>query len=410
MSGGTLFVNAGVATMATGMGPYGLIKDGAVLVIDGLIAAVGAKSEVLPEAADVIDLGGRLLTPGLVDCHTHLIFGGDRAAEFEARLGGATYESLNRAGGGIASTVRATRDATDAELLAAAARRLGWLTEGGATTVEIKSGYGLDLETELRMLSIASRLGSQSSTTVVATLLAAHAVPPEYRDRREDYVALVCDEVIPAAVGRATAVDVFCESIGFTGPETRRMFEAAKAHGLRVKVHADQLTLGEGCHLAAEFGALSADHLEHSDEAAVRALADAGTVAVVIPGASAFLDEAARPPVDLLRAHGVTIAVATDLNPGTAPLGSPTLAMNLACTRFGLTPEEALAGMTNSGAAALGLDDRGVLAPGMRADLAAWDVDSPAELSYWIGAPLCSATWVAGRPTSSVFAGEGASS
>ncbi len=405
MKGDILFTNATLATMADGSVPYGLIPGGALMVTDGVITSLGPMEEVASDATEVVDLAGRLLTPGLVDCHTHLVFGGDRAAEFEARLGGATYEELHRGGGGIGSTVRATRDADPGSLLADAGRRLGWLMNGGATTVEVKSGYGLDLETELRMLDVVAQLDAVSGIDVVPTLLAAHTVPVEYRDRRGEYVDLICDEMIPASVGRAAAVDVFCETIGFTAAETRRIFEAASAHGLRVKVHADQLSLGEGCHLAAEFGALSADHLEHADGAAVRALAGSGTVAVVIPAASSFLDEEARPPIGLLRRHGVPIAVATDLNPGTAPVGSPTLALNLACTRFGLTPLEALTGMTRVGATALGLTDRGVLSPGMRADLAAWDVSTPAELSYWFGAPLCTASWSAGRPVPSLLPG-----
>lgn len=397
MTNDLLFTNATIATMAVGEGAYGRVPGGALSVRDGRITAVGPMGKVDGDAREVIDLGGRLLTPGLVDCHTHLVFAGNRVEEFEARLAGTGYEELNRSGGGIASTVRATREADIETLVGAALHRVNWLAREGVTTVEVKSGYGLDLDTELRMLEAARQVGLASGVDVRPTLLAAHAVPVEYRDRRDEYVTLVCEEIIPAAVGRATAVDVFCESIGFTGAETRRIFEAAAAHGLPVKVHADQLTRGEGCRLAAEFGALSADHLECTDESGVRALAAAGTTAVLIPAASAFLDERARPPVESLRRHGVGMAVATDLNPGTAPIGSPTLAMSLACTRFGLTPEEALTGMTRAGAAALGLADRGVLAPGLRADLAAWDVSNPAELAYWFGAPLCLGTWVGGR-------------
>lgn len=397
MTDDLLFTNATIATMVTSRGPYGLVTDGALSVRDGLITAVGTTAEVAGGAREIIDLGGRLLTPGLVDCHTHLVFGGNRVLEFEARLAGARYEDLNRSGGGINSTVRATREADSSSLVASGLRRLGWLAREGVTTVEVKSGYGLDIDTELCMLDAARQVGVVSGIDVLPTLLAAHTVPEEYRDRRDEYVSLICEVIIPASADQVTAVDVFCESIGFSGAETRRIFEAATGHGLPVKVHADQVTRGEGCHLAAEFGALSADHLEHTDEAGVLALASSGTVGVLIPAASAFLDERSRPPVGLLRRHGVGMAVATDLNPGTAPIGSPTLAMNLACTRFGLTPEEALAGMTRVGAAALGLADRGVLAPGRRADLAAWDVENPAELAYWFGAPLCLGTWVGGR-------------
>ncbi len=393
-----LFTNATVATMATGSSAYGLMRNGFVSVAGGLIVDVGPSSSAPSGASQVVDLGGRLLTPGLVDCHTHLVFGGDRVAEFEDRLAGATYEEIARRGGGIASTVGATRAADTDTLLASARRRLRWLAEAGATTVEVKTGYGLDLSTELRMLDVTDRLAGAAIADVRATLLAAHIVPSEYREDRDSYVDLICDEIIPAAVGRADSVDVFCETIAFSAAETRRIFAAARSRGLAVKVHADQLSPGEGCHVAAEFGALSADHLEHSDEMAVAALAASGMVAVLLPGASSFLDERVRPPVDLLRRHGVPMAVATDLNPGTAPLASPTGAMHLACTRFGLTPEEALVGMTRLGAQALGLADRGVIAPGKRADLAAWDVEGPGDLAYWLGAPLCTGTWLGGEP------------
>ncbi len=393
-----LFTNATVATMATGSSAYGLMRNGFVSVAGGLIVDVGPSSSAPSGASQVVDLGGRLLTPGLVDCHTHLVFGGDRVAEFEDRLAGATYEEIARRGGGIASTVEATRAADADTLLASARRRLRWLAEAGATTVEVKTGYGLDLATELRMLDVTDRLAGAAIADVRATLLAAHIVPSEYREDRDSYVDLICDEIIPAAVGRADSVDVFCETIAFSAAETRRIFAAARSRGLAVKVHADQLSPGEGCQVAAEFGALSADHLEHADETAVAALAASGTVAVLLPGASSFLDERVRPPVDLLRRHGVPMAVATDLNPGTAPLASPTGAMHLACTRFGLTPEEALVGMTRVGAQALGLADRGVIAPGKRADLAAWDVEGPGDLAYWLGAPLCTGTWLGGVP------------
>ncbi len=393
-----LFTNATVATMAAGSSAYGLIRNGSVSVAGGVIVDVGPSSSAPSGASQVVDLGGRLLTPGLVDCHTHLVFGGDRVAEFEDRLAGATYEEIARRGGGIASTVEATRAADADTLLASARRRLRWLAEAGATTVEVKTGYGLDLATELRMLDVTDRLAGAAIADVRATLLAAHIVPSEYREDRDSYVDLICDEIIPAAVGRADSVDVFCETIAFSAAETRRIFAAARSRGLAVKVHADQLSPGEGCHVAAEFGALSADHLEHADETAVAALAASGMVAVLLPGASSFLDERVRPPVDLLRRHGVPMAVATDLNPGTAPLASPTGAMHLACTRFGLTPEEALVGMTRVGAQALGLADRGVIAPGKRADLAAWDVEGPGDLAYWLGAPLCTGTWLGGVP------------
>lgn len=385
-------VNATVATMV-GDG-YGLVEDAAIGIVAGRIDSVGTPRP----ATTTIDVGGRLVTPGLVDPHTHLVFGGNRASEFEARLGGATYAELNEAGGGIRSTVRATRAATTSALARGAARRLGWLVGNGATTVEVKTGYGLDLETEVRMLDAIDRLRGGDAELHV-TLMAAHTVPDEFATDRAGYLRLLIDEVIPAAAGRVDSLDVFVETIGFTAREAEEILTAGRASGLRTAVHADQLTLGEGCHLAARHGSRSADHLEHADERAVAALADGGVVPVLIPGASSFLDEAARPPVAHFRSHGLAMAVATDLNPGTSPTASLPLAMHLACVRFGLTPLEALHGTTSAAAAALGLDDRGRLAEGLRADLAVWDVDHPAELSYWVGAPLCATTVVGGRLT-----------
>ncbi|NND84917.1 MAG: imidazolonepropionase [Acidimicrobiia bacterium] len=386
-------VNATVATMV-GDG-YGLVTDASIGIVDGRIEFVGQSR---PAADTTVDVGGRLVTPGLVDPHTHLVFGGNRATEFESRLGGATYAELNEAGGGIRSTVAATRFSSTDELARSAALRLGWLVGNGATTVEVKTGYGLDLQTEVRMLDAIDRLRGGDADLHV-TLMAAHTVPEEFADDREGYIRLLVDEVIPAAVGRADSIDVFVETIGFSADEAERILSAGRAAGLGVAVHADQLTLGEGCHLAARYGARSADHLEHADEAAVAALAEGGVVPVLIPGASSFLDEAARPPIDLFRSHGLPMAVATDLNPGTSPTASLPLAMHLACVRFGLTPLEALRGATTAAAAALGLDDRGRLAEGLRADVAIWDVEHPAELSYWVGAPLCATTVVGGSLT-----------
>ena len=345
-------------------------------------------------------LEGRWATPGLIDCHTHLLFGGNRAGEFEARLGGATYEEIAAAGGGILSTVAATRAASDDELLASASRRAGWLARSGATTIEVKSGYGLDTATELRMLELIGRIGSKVPVSVVSTFLGAHTVPAEFRSDRAGYVDLVCNEMIPLVAERslATAVDVFCDSVGFSLAETQQLFDAAAAHGLHIKVHAGQLSDLGGAADAARRGALSADHLEHLGVDGIAAMAEAGTVAVVLPGASYVLDEAARPPIDALREAGVPIALSTDLNPGTSPVATLPLACSFGANRFGLTPVECLRGVTANAARALGLEDRGVIAVGKRADLAIWDIDGPEELSYWVGGELCHATITNGRP------------
>jgi imidazolonepropionase len=400
--GDLLIVNATVATMDPARpGPYGLVADGAVAVRDGRIDWIGPSAD-LPSGAtatSTIDAGGALVTPGLVDCHTHLVFGGDRVGEFEARLSGAGYEELARRGGGIASTVAATRAAGDDELVAAAVRRARQLLADGVTTVEIKSGYGLDLDTERRMLAAARRVGGELPLRVRTAFLGAHTVPHEYEGRPDGYIELVCHEMIPAlaAEGLADAVDAFCERIAFSPEHTARVFDAARRHGLSVKLHADQLSDGGGAALAASFGALSADHLEHTSAAGVRALAGAGTVAVLLPGATHTLGERARPPVAALRSAGVPLAVSTDANPGTSPLLSLRLAANLACTLLGLTPAEAVAGVTRSAARALGLAGRaGVLAPGAAADLVVWDAEQPAELVYWIGGRLARTVILAG--------------
>jgi imidazolonepropionase len=388
----SLCINVNLATMAGCGAPYGAIEDGALAIKDGRIAWLGAASE-LPhrDAGEVIDGGGGWLTPGLIDAHTHLVFAGDRSGEFEQRLTGTSYEEIARLGGGIARTVAATRQASHAELEAAAARRLACLLAEGVTTVEIKSGYGLDRATEIKMLEVARRLGERYPVDVRTTFLGAHALPKEYANDRAGYLDLVCTQVLPEVAERrlADAVDAFCEGIAFTADEVARVFETARALALPVKLHADQLSDLGGAALAARFGALSADHLEYTSEGGVQAMAAAGTVAVLLPGAFYTLRERQRPPVELFRRHGVPMALATDCNPGSSPITSLLAILNLACNLFGLTPEEALAGVTRHAASALGLDDRGTLAVGQRADLALWRIHRPAELSYWFGfAPL----------------------
>jgi imidazolonepropionase len=384
-----LLVDCNIATLE-GDG-LGIVENGAIGITDGKIVRVGKRTELAGYRANQVDaLGGAWVTPGLIDCHTHLVFGGNRADEFAMRRAGATYEEIAKAGGGIASTVARTRGASDDELLDQSRRRLHALMRGGCTTVEVKSGYGLDPQSEIRLLKIAKRLGEDEAVRIVPTLLALHALPADQRDRRNHYVTEIIDKLVPqvAKAGLATSVDAFCEVIAFTPDEVDRLFKAAVQHGLRVRLHAEQLTNQNGAALAAEHRALSADHLEHLDEAGANAMADAGTVAVLLPGAFYALQEEKKPPVDLLREHKVRIAVATDCNPGTSPMLSPTLAMNMACTLFGLTPEEALAGMTINAARALGVEKAtGSIAPGKAADLCAWRIGSLAELSYWTGLP-----------------------
>ena len=396
----TLWRNANVATLQ-GSTPWGWIDEGALLTQGDRIVWVGKASD-LPavhanQVKDEYDLGGALLTPGLVDCHTHLVYGGLRAAEFEQRLQGASYEQIARAGGGIRSTVAATRAASDEELLASATGRAHSLMAGGVTTIEIKSGYGLSEWDEARCLRVARALGQTLPLTVRTTYLGAHAVPPEFAGRADDYVDAVC-AWMPAlqAEGLVDAVDAFCENIGFTPAQTRRVFEAARALGLPVKLHAEQLSDQGGAALAAEFGALSCDHLEHLSESGIRAMQAAGTVAVLLPGAYYFLRDTQLPPIDALRAHGVPMAIATDHNPGTSPGLSLLLMLNMACTLFRLTPEEALRGATANGARALGLHDRGTLAAGQRADFCVWDLEHPNELAYWFGHNPCRRTVVGG--------------
>ena len=378
---------------------YGLVEDGALAWRDGLLAYVGPRAG-LPAAAvagQEIEFDGGLATPGLVDCHTHAVFAGDRAGEFEMRLQGAGYEEIARAGGGILSTVRAVRAAGEDQLFAESLPRARALLSDGVTTLEIKSGYGLELDSERRMLRVARRIGDALGITVRTTYLGAHALPPERADDADGYVAAAIEWLVTLnAEGLVDAVDAFCEGIGFTPAQTRRMFEAAASLGLPVKLHADQLSDLGGAALVAEYGGLSADHIEHSPDAAVRAMAAAGTVAVLLPGAFHVLRETKLPPLDALREHGVPIAVATDCNPGTSPLLSLRQAMQLACTHFRMTPEEALRGATVNGARALGLQDRGVLRAGMRADFVCWNVRRPAELGYWLGGELAGAVFAGG--------------
>jgi imidazolonepropionase len=386
-----LLVDCNIATLE-GVGlSLGIIDNGAIGIADGKVVRVGKRTELAGYRAKKVDaLGGAWVTPGLIDCHTHLIFGGNRADEHAMRRAGASYEEIAKAGGGIASTVAKTKAASDAQLLEQSRARLHALMGGGCTTIEIKSGYGLDPKGELRLLKLASQLGQGEAVRVVPTLLALHALPADQRDRRAHYVGEIVDKLIPEVARQklAASVDAFCETIAFTPDEVERVFKAAAEHGLRVKLHAEQLSNQHGAALAAQYRALSADHLEHLDEAGAKAMAAAGTVAVLLPGAFYALQEQRKPPVELLRKYKVPIAIATDCNPGTAPLLSPTLAMNMACTLFGLTPQEALAGMTINAARALGLEQQiGTIAPGKAADLCVWRIESLAELGYWVGLP-----------------------
>lgn len=382
-----LLRNATIATM-TGKAPYGLIENAALVAEDGLIVWAGPEPELPSRYAGAgEDMQGRLITPAPIDCHTHLVFGGDRAGEFEMRLNGASYQEVARAGGGIVSTVRATREADETVLLADALRRVDALIAEGVSVLEVKSGYGLDIETELKMLRVARAIGTARPVRVRTSFLGAHAVPPEYSGRAADYIAGVCIPALERAAeeGLADAVDGFCEGIAFSAAEIEPILARARALGLAVKLHAEQLSNIGGTKLAARHGALSADHLEYATDADAGALAASGSVAVLLPGAFYTLRETQLPPIEALRAHGVPMALATDCNPGSSPLASVLLAVNMGCTFFRLTPEEALAGVTRNAARALGLDDTGTVAPGLRADLAVWDVRRPAELAYRIG-------------------------
>ncbi len=398
-----LLLDCRLATLCDSGTAYGAIEQGALGWKDGVIEFAGPRSQLPGDpdalAARVESIGNAWITPGLIDCHTHLVFAGNRAAEFELRLNGASYEEIARAGGGIASTVGKTRAASDDALFAQSLPRARALLADGATTIEIKSGYGLDLDSEIKMLRTARRIGEELGITVRTTFLGAHAVAPEFTGRQSGYVDEVCIHMLPAIASErlADAVDAFCETIAFTPMETRRVFETARAYGLPVKLHADQLSDSGGAGLAAEFGALSADHLEYTSEDGVRAMAEADTVAVMLPAAFYTLRETRLPPLDRFRAHGVPLAVATDVNPGTSPLLSLRQAMNMACTLFRMTPEEALRGTTVNAARALGLADRGTLEAGKRADFVIWDIDHPAELTYWIGGTLARRICIGGR-------------
>lgn len=393
-----LVLGASIATLDED--GYGAIHDGALAWRGDTLAWVGARAD-LPgapaELAREVTEASGWITPGLVDCHTHLVFAGDRAREFEMRLQGASYEEIARSGGGIVSSVRAVRESVEDDLFAQSVARARALVADGATTLEIKSGYGLDLENERKMLRVARRIGTELGITVRTTYLAAHALPPEFAGRPDAYIDAVI-EWLPVlhAEGLVDAVDAFCEGIGFSPAQTRRVFEAARALGLPVKLHADQLSDLGGAGLVAEFGGLSADHVEHSSLDGVRAMAEAGAVAVLLPGAFHVLRETKLPPLDAFREHGVRMALATDCNPGTSPLQSMRQAMQLACTHFRLTPEEALRGATVHAAQALGLPDRGVLRTGARADFVLWDIAHPAELGYWLGGRLVGAVYAAG--------------
>ncbi|MDH4047226.1 MAG: imidazolonepropionase [Gammaproteobacteria bacterium] len=396
-----LLTDASIATMCAGSVPYGTVENAALAIADGRIAWLGPQSTIPAGKAQVTrSMAGRWLTPALIDCHTHLAFAGNRAAEFEKRLAGASYEDIAREGGGIMSTVRATRAACEDSLLQQTCRRLRALRRDGVATVEIKSGYGLDLETELKLLRVARAASRATGIPVSATFLGAHAIPAEYRGKSNDYIELVCSEMLPAVAENhlADAVDAYCETIAFSSSQVARVFETASSLGLPVKLHADQLSDSGGAELAASFSALSADHLEYTSLAGVRALAGAGTVAVLLPGAFLTLRETRQPPIQSLRDHAVSIAIATDCNPGTSPICSLRTSMSLATSLFRLTPEECLAGVTRNAAAALGLSaDRGTLEIGKRADIAVWDIDHPNELSYWMGLNELSGLLVGGK-------------
>ncbi len=395
-----LILGASLATLDADAG-YGAITDGAIGWRDGVLTFVGARADLPGDpstlAGDVIQASG-WITPGLVDCHTHLVFAGNRATEFEQRLQGASYEAIARAGGGIVSSVRAVRDASEDALLAQSLPRARALRRDGVTTLEIKSGYGLDYDNERKMLRVARRIGDVLGIGVRTTYLAVHALPPEFAGNADGYIDAAI-QWLPRLHGEGLvdAVDAFCERIAFTPAQTRRLFDIARALGLPVKLHADQLSDLDGAALAADYHALSADHIEHTSDAGVRAMAKAGTVAVLLPGAFHVLRDTQLPPIDALREHGVPMAVATDCNPGTSPLLSLRQAMQLACTHFRLTPEEALRGATLHGARALGLHDRGILRIGMRADFVQWQVDEPSELAYWLGGDLVDAVFANGR-------------
>ncbi|MEQ3512527.1 imidazolonepropionase [Pseudoalteromonas sp. BZB3] len=398
-----VITDVNLATMDSNIDvPYGAIEQGALIIKDDKIVWIGKQSD-LPEfdalAIPVINAKGQWLTPGLIDCHTHILFAGNRAGEFEQRLNGVSYQEIAQQGGGIASTVRATREADEETLFVAGKNRLNSLLSEGVTTVESKSGYGLDLNTEIKLLEVNKVLNDNHPVDIQSTFLGAHALPPEFKHDSDAYIDLVCDVMLPkvAELNLADAVDVFCENVGFSYAQTKRVFEKARQLGLPVKCHAEQLSNQHGTELVAEFKGLSADHIEYLDEAGVKAMADAGTVAVLLPGAFYFLRETQMPPIELLHQYNVPMAIASDFNPGTAPLCSLRLMLNMACTLFRLTPEETLQGVTVNAAKALGLADRGMLKVGMRADLALWDIATPAQLSYQFGVNELSNLWISGK-------------
>ena len=396
-----VWVNAHLATMAPRDGdPMGQVPDGAVAARDGRIAWVGRRADLPSSAAETIDCDGAWILPGLIDCHTHLIFGGDRSGEFEERLTGVTYREIAERGGGILSTMRATREASVEQLVASGRPRRDALLREGVTTLEIKSGYGLECESELRMLRAARALGREAPVSVVTSLLAAHALPPEYAGRRKDYARHCAEVIMPAAIaeGLADAVDVFHDVVGFDDEETRIVLDAAKRAGLPSKIHADQHSDFGSAALAAQYGSLSADHLEYATPAGLAAMARAGSVAVLLPGATYFIRMEKHPDITMMREAGVAMALASDMNPGSCPALSLLLMLNLGCTLFRLTVAEALAGVTRHAAAALGLKDRGTIAPGLRCDLALYRISRPAELCYWIGGNPCIGRVVAGAP------------
>lgn len=398
-----LLTDARVATMREGARDYGVVENAAIAIQGGILSWLGPRTELPTHAAaETRSLAGRWVTPALIDCHTHLVFAGDRAGEYELRQLGASYADIARAGGGIMATVRSTRAATADELFASALQRARALLADGVATLEIKSGYGLELESEIKSLEVARRLGTTTGQTVRTTLLAAHAVPTEFSGNADGYIDLICERLLPeiAAHRLADAVDAYCETIAFSATQIARVFERARELELPVKLHADQLSDGNGAALAAKFSALSADHLEYTSLAGVHAMRAAGTTAVLLPGAYVSLNETQRPPVAALRDAKVPMAVATDCNPGTSPLLSLRAAMGLASRVFGLTPEESLAGATRNAARALGLTDRGTLEPGKRADLAIWDIAHPRDLSYWLGTNPLQGLLIAGQDAS----------
>ena len=398
-----LLTDANIATMdSTIDAPYGAIENAALAIKNGEIVWLGEQSN-LPSfdafATPTLSIKGQWLTPGLIDCHTHLIFAGSRAEEFEQRLQGVSYEQIAAQGGGIASTVKATREADHEQLFVDAKDRLNTLLAEGVTTAEIKSGYGLDVENEIKILEVARLFNEHHPIDIKTTFLGAHALPPEYKGRADEYIDLVCTQMLEQVVANnlADAVDVFCENVGFSLAQTKQVFDAATKHNLPVKCHAEQLSSQQGAQLVAEYKGLSADHIEYLDENGVKAMAEAGTVAVLLPGAFYFLRETQLPPIDLLQKYNVPIAIASDFNPGTSPLCSVQLMMNMACTLFRLTPEQALAGVTRNAAQALGLKDRGVLKVGARADIAHWQISHPAQLSYQFGVNKLLNLWILGR-------------